>query len=911
MTRLVASIADKQRQMQDRVIIGSAETCDLVIDSPVVSRRHCVVRRQPHGFLLEDLNSRNGVYVDGVRIDKQTLVREGDRVTLGKSIPMPWDALLSLVDSPDGKGQRANTAVTIGRLPTNDIVLVDRTVSNRHARVIYERGEVFIEDLGSRNGTYLIGENAPLVRALLRPQDAIRVGSTQIPAEIFFRGGVPRLPAKPPHDSSPLKTAEGDGPAIPHGEFDLSGRQGLLLLGRDRSCDFQLDYPMVSLRHAQLAITGRQATIADLGSSNGTYVNGVRISRPTTIRPGDVIALGSVWFVLSDDGLRLARQGSRGDITLQAAGLGITVANDKQLLEKVDLVILPGELVGLMGPSGAGKSTLIAAINGYLPPTRGTVSINGRDLYDNYDEFRGMIGYVPQDDIMHADLTVSEALYYSARLRLPADYSDDEIQARVQKVVEDLSLQGTEKTRIGNAEKRGISGGQRKRVNVAMELLTDPPLLFLDEPTSGLSSEDALALMRLLRELADRGKTVVLTIHQPSLESYRLMDNLIVVGKDASTSAAGRLAYFGPAFPDAITFFEPQATVTASPDAVLRGMGTQSIREWVAKYENSDLYKRFVVHRLRGYKKQSRKKLRRRRPAGGLSQYLALVRRGMAIKLKDSWNTGVLLLQAPLIALLIGLVFGPTLAETVTVANFAAVGRATATTVFLLGVSALWFGCSNSARDIVAESAVYRRERMVGLSIPSYLASKVTLLGLLCAFQCAVLLIIVGWLGNLSASWPVLYFALFIASLVGVAIGLTVSVAARTGEVAAGVLPLVILPMVILGGVLLPLHDLPRTPVPMNAFAAVMPSRWAFESLILPEAAAREVLDTSVAPPVIAKPTGKQFADGADRTDMAEPFFESRQRWKHLMSLPFLVMQMQATCLILFVGALLRGRDTV
>lgn len=894
---------------QDRVIIGSAETCDLVVDSPVVSRRHCAVRRHPQGFLIEDLKSRNGVYVDGTRIDKMA-VDAGSRVTLGKVVAFPWDALLALLDGRNEDGSRPSRILTIGRGPGNDLVLNDPTVSNRHARIVCERGELFVEDLGSRNGTYLLGENEPLVRALLRTYDVIRLGNTEIPARRFFGSGAAHCSVEVAEDPEELKTSLGEGPAISHGAIDLTGRQGLFLLGRAADCDFRLDYPMVSLRHAKLALTSREAVIADLGSSNGTYVNGERITRPTTIRPGDVVALGSVWFVLSDDGLRLSPQASRGDITIQARGIEVTVANDKRLLEKVDLVILPGEFVGLMGPSGAGKSTLINALNGYLPPTNGAVTINGRDLYEYYEEFRGMIGYVPQDDIMHADLTVAEALYYSARLRLPADYSDAEIHARKNKVIADLGLQGTENTRVGNAERRGISGGQRKRVNVAMELLTDPPLLFLDEPTSGLSSEDALSLMRLLRQLADRGKTVVVTIHQPSLEMYRLIDNLIVVGKDTSASAAGRLAYFGPAYPDAIKFFDANAGVSASPDAVLRGLGTKSVLEWVTQYKSSDYHKRFIAHRLREQKKHSHRPIGRRRSAGGGSQYVTLVRRGLDVKLKDSWNTSVLLLQAPLIALLIGLAFGPKLAGDLTVGTFPDVGRAVATTLFLLGVAALWFGCSNSARDIVSESAIYRRERMVGLGIPSYLASKVTILALLCAFQCAVLLLVVGWLGKLTAPWGVLYAALFMASLVGVAVGLTVSAAARTGEVAAGVLPLVILPMVILGGVLLPLYELPRGPVPMKLLAAMMPSRWAFESLLLPEAEARMCLDTSATPPALTPVADKSDSSTEARTDMAEPFFRSRDRWRNVKGFPFFVMQMQAICLLALVGLLLKSKDT-
>ncbi len=664
---------------------------------------------------------------------------------------------------------------------------------------------------------------------------------------------------------------------------------------------------MVSLRHASLRIKSGRATLTDLGSSNGTYVNGIRITRPTVIQPGDSIALGSIWFILSDD-LSLQIQKT---LTIQAKGLSKTVESGAKILAGVELVLLPGELVGIMGPSGSGKSTLISILNGYLQPTNGSVTINDCDLYEKYDLFRGRIGYVPQDDIMHADLTVSEALYYSARLRLPTDTSNDEINSRITKVIADLALQGTENNRIGNADRRGISGGQRKRVNVAMELLTDPDILFLDEPTSGLSSEDALSLMQLLRNLSNGGITVILTIHQPSLDSFRLMDALIVVGKDKSSTMPGRVAYFGPAYPDAIKFFETSSKSAVSPDAVLRGLASKPTREWVNQYKDSDYYTVFVKNRLRNNKTQIHSAIDKRRHAGGLLQYVTLVKRGIIVKLKDRWNTGVLVLQAPLIAILIGLVFGPKLKAQATVENFHEISRALGTTIFLLSISALWFGCANSAREIVGELAIYRRERMVCLSIPSYLASKLTILAILSAFQCAVLLIIVSYLGNISAPLSVLYFKLFVTSLVGVAIGLVVSVVARTADVAAGVLPLILLPMVILGGVLLPVKDLPRSPVPINAVANMMPSRWAFETLLTTEVSQRPILDLSAVPPVVMKRTNTFVFDGQSTTDMAQPFFVLTDRSQRMKTLPMLVIQFQTFALIMLVGLTLKQRDPV
>jgi ABC-type multidrug transport system ATPase subunit len=783
-------------------------------------------------------------------------------------------------------------------------------VSGRHCSVAQHTLGFQIVDLGSKNGVYVDGRRITAA-AVVTPRAAVTLGrALPLPWDEVLA----RLPETAGHDD---RTMIGQAAPAALGAIDLGERDGVFVIGRSSSCDVWIDHPMVSARHARVTSQDGVARIADLGSSNGTFVDGVRIVHSTTLRAGNTIAIGPVVFTLAADGTRLAPRTRPGEVTLEARGVGVTVGGGKRLLAEVDLAILPGELVGLMGPSGAGKSTLISALNGYLPPSEGGVTINGRDLYAHYDEFRGMIGYVPQDDIMHADLTVAEALYFSARLRLPSDHSDAEIRDRIATVLDDLGLTESARTRIGNAERRGISGGQRKRVNVAMELLTDPPVLFLDEPTSGLSSEDALTLMQLLRRLADAGKTIVLTIHQPSLDVYRLMDSLIVVGKDSDSRTGGRVAYYGPAFPDAIAFFDhdeasrDDGRAPQSADGVLRGLGRRPVADWISEYRASHHHAIYVTDRLGAAPTADRPPLRRHRAARGISQFLTLTRRGLAVKLKDTWNTGILLLQAPLIALLIGLLFGSKLQKYVDMSTFAEVAGPVATTMFLLGVAAIWFGCSNAAREIVAEMAIYRRERMVGLGIPSYVASKLAILGLLCSFQCAVLLGIVGFFGKVAAAWSTMYLSLFVAAFVGVAIGLLVSALARSGEVAAGVLPLVIIPMVIFGGVLLPLPDLPRRPLPMNLVAQTMPSRWAFESLMVPEAEARPGVDTGAMPPRIVSTTSldrPRLVRDEELEDMAEAFLPVDE-WRSGQRIAVAVMALQAAALVILVGYVLKRRD--
>ncbi|HEY5312767.1 MAG TPA: FHA domain-containing protein, partial [Pirellulales bacterium] len=363
------------------------------------------------------------------------------------------------------------------------------------------------------------------------------------------------------------------------------------ILGSGQNCDVILDDHYVSGRHCQLSEINGGFQLVDLGSTNGTVVNGFRISGAVPLRPGDCISLGRFELKLTPDG-RLAKRQFHGELTIEACNVAVD-APGRRLVEDVSLTIFPSEFVGLMGPSGAGKTTLTSALNGYWPPSAGRVLINGHDLYADYARFRGMLGYVPQDDIMHRELTVRQALRFTAELRLPPETTGRDIDARIAKVLAQLDLESTADTIIGSPERQGISGGQRKRVNLAMELLTDPAVLFLDEPTSGLSSQDALIVMTLLRQLASSGKSILLTIHQPSLEAFRLLDNLVIVSRDSQAREPGRLVYYGPAYPESIEFFNPQRQQQSPnageprPDEVLHGLAQRPTAEWCKRYQAS------------------------------------------------------------------------------------------------------------------------------------------------------------------------------------------------------------------------------------------------------------------------------------------------------------------------------------
>ncbi len=495
-----------------------------------------------------------------------------------------------------------------------------------------------------------------------------------------------------------------------------------------------------------------------------------------------------------------------------------------------------------MGPAGAGKTTLLKALNGYTRPAEGSVLFNGHNLYDYYDRFRQQMGYVPQDDIVHPQLTVRQALYFSARLR--TDLTDAEIDARTEKVLHDLGIPDKIDTVIGSPERKTLSGGQRKRVNIALELITDTPVLFLDEPTSGLSSYDAESVVDLLKDLSKTGKTVITTIHQPSLKVYKQFDDLLMVSRDRGEKP-GALVYFGPAYPDSIQFFNPPP-LSASPSApqselnpemLFSGMNTVAeagrTEAWRKRYLASRYQKEFVAGRS-GTQPDARGKTGEEKPRRqfGLTQWVALVKRNVIVKLQDRAQTAILLAQAPFFAALVCVIASPLDKN-----DFQGLSEKLLIAHFLMVVAAIWFGCNNAARDIVGEWTIYKRERMVTLKLVPYVFSKFAVLLALCIFQCGSMLGIVYLVCGLHSNFLYDFLVLLVASMIGAGLGLCISALSKTNESAIALLPVVLLPIIALGGGMRPIYQMPQAG---RMVSQVIPSRWAFEANLLQEAKADE-----------------------------------------------------------------------
>jgi len=806
--------------------VGSAPDCDLVVNQPYVSGKHCRLSLHGDQYVLEDLGSTNGTFVNGYRLEphEPVYVSTGDQLTLGQSLPMPWPSTSQPSTSqpsasqPSGSQPAMRSApgqvFNIGRAPECEIRLDYPMISWNHARITHSGREWIIEDLNSTNGTALNQISNKIKRATLEPTDEIYLGSYKLSASRILRE---------------RNFTQGEG------AFERVRFEGdRMVLGRDPSCGYPLEYPMISWHHAALERAADGIYVEDLGSRNGTYVNGVRISGKTLVRPGQEIGLGSFRFQLLEDGA-LAKREYTGNVTIEVASVAVNAPNGDRLLDSVSLTIFPSELVALMGPAGAGKTTFLKAINGYTPPAAGRVLFNGADLYQFYDRFRLQMSYVPQDDIVHPQLTVREALYFSAKLR--TDLRDSEIEQRIDKVLNNLGIQDKKNTVIGSPERKVLSGGQRKRVNIAMELIAAAPVIFLDEPTSGLSSYDAENVVQVLKKLSSEGNTIITTIHQPSLDIFKQFDSLIMISRDRG--GCGALAFFGPAYPSSIEFFDPSSAQAAhsqpgkelSPEMLLSGLAKKPTADWVTTYGRSSYKKLFVDDRSgkvpsvpNPAKAATVRKL-------GLGQWWTLVRRNVLLKVRDRAQALILLVQAPLFGVLVGAVFGSLTYKEI--GKWGDVLKHAIGIEFLMVVAAIWFGCNNVARDIVGEWTVFQRERMVSLKLPSYVFSKVAVAAVLCFFQCLTLLGIVYFMCHLKGDFLATLGILYLSSLVGVALGLCVSARASTTEAAIAMLPLILLPIIALGGGLTPPAAMDK---PMPQIAKIFPSRWALEANLLLEA---------------------------------------------------------------------------
>jgi ABC-type multidrug transport system ATPase subunit len=361
---------------------------------------------------------------------------------------------------------------------------------------------------------------------------------------------------------------------------DLFAGKGRLVIGRAPDCDVCLPHPTVSRYHALLERLPHGLRLRDLASVNGTSVAGRRITEPVLLHEGERVGVGPFLFTLKD-GVIHALDSSRS-LRLEARGLEKVIAlgngQTRKLLDDINLVVHPGEFVSLLGPSGSGKSTLMDCLNGRRRATGGRVLANGEDFYRHFDNFRQSLGYVPQKDIVHTGLTVYQALYYTARLRLPTDTDPAELHARIEEVLRQMELGPHRDTLVAN-----LSGGQIKRVSLGAELLAQPCLLYIDEATSGLDAGTEARMMRLFRRLADEGRSIVCITHN--------VDNVDQCHL-ALVLARGKLVYYGPPAE------APRYFAVRRVSEIYDRLTEKELAEWESRFTGSTLYREYVRDRL-------------------------------------------------------------------------------------------------------------------------------------------------------------------------------------------------------------------------------------------------------------------------------------------------------------------------
>lgn len=915
---------------KEQLSLGSAPDNDVVLQGPGVAPRHARLVKQGGNLMFID-NGAAPSFANGAPVAPNQPVPFDFRTqfALGQvPVPLSHPAIVMMIMAR-GQANGPPGHVLVGReASTSSLVIASSAVSSTHATVMMDR--MMVQDSGSTSGTYVGGARIPANQpAPLDPNGVVAFGPVPVPVSLLgqiahaLSGGVgvpagasPQAPVGGPGGQGPQMTnvaQGGQGGAPAHrkhrtviGELNLQQLQGgTISIGRTPDNKIVVPHPQVSSRHAQIVDQGGSLFLEDLGSGNGTFVRGQRIARGqrVPVQNGEKVYIGPMPLVIQIAGQQVNvvvedQQSWAGKplYEIEAWDLLLEVpdrdnkAQMKTLLDHVSFKALPGDMIALMGPSGAGKTTLLMTLNGYLPPTSGQVRINGEDLYAIYDALRGVIGYVPQDDIVHPELTVFEAVKYSARFRLPNDYSEEEINARVEQTLKDLGLEAVKNLQIGKPEKKVLSGGQRKRVNIALELVTDPVILFLDEPTSGLAADDTTALINLLSDLTKKtGKTIIMTIHQPAKDEYEKFNLAFIMGY------GGIPTYYGPTGTSSYRFFaslvenpnSPYRHLTQSQGRVidnprdmfdmlnLRERGVhermkqrdpnvprntarlEAAREWRGEFmqQGNPVFQQMFSGRRAVGTEPAARGVPHRPDVAQFAQLMLLMSRYWKVKIRDRAGAAIMFLQAPIIGMMLAFVFAgqqkavpfwclgalqelgkkvqSSQGSTDLLARMQPTSDNTAAMFFVV-VSAVWFGTSNSAREIVTERAIYLRERMVNLGLLNYVFSKFIILSLVCVLQCSILLGIVFF--GLGFNGGPLAFLAELAVIVSVAVnatalGLLLSTVVSSAEAAMSLTPIALIPQVVLGGLMVPMTTNPM----LKPLMYVMPARWGFEGSITHE----------------------------------------------------------------------------
>ncbi|WP_036483041.1 ATP-binding cassette domain-containing protein [Myxosarcina sp. GI1] len=619
--------------------------------------------------------------------------------------------------------------------------------------------------------------------------------------------------------------------------LELTGLQNdLVELGRspnpNHRASIQLDAPTVSRLHATIYADRQGSHILQDRSTNGTFVNGNRLEKRHRLEPGDAIQIGPYILIYTGDALELKNATDR--VRIDAHQLVRKVKDkrgkEKIILNDVSLVIEPGQLVALVGGSGAGKSTLMKSLLGIAPTSSGNIYLNGDDLRQNWAVYRSQVGYVPQDDIIHRELTVEEVLKYACQLRLPPD-------TNIGKVITN-TLEQVKLSHVRHSLVSKLSGGQRKRVSIGVELLANPKLFFLDEPTSGLDPGLDKEMMQLLREQADLGRTIALVTHAT--------DNIGICDRIAFMGLGGKLCYYGPP-QEALSFFQQHSgkfideKFNDFADIYIelnKGKNEEAILErvdyWSDTYSKSSLYEAYIESSLSpGKEIQQKSNAAVKTGISPLAQLSLLARRYWKLVSRDTNSLILTLLAGPITIALTGLPLRNEKPLSIVDVPSATQASLALRLLFIFSCVAIWLGLSNAIREIVKEEGIYFRERLLNLGLIPYLSSKLLIRGGIALAQTILITLVVLLVFDAPESnlipWSVGFaITTFLTLVASTSLSLMLSAVVKTENEGNGILPLVMIPQIIFSGVLFTLEGW------SSKLSWLMLSRWsigAFGSL--------------------------------------------------------------------------------
>ena len=839
--------------VKSEIIIGRDDSADVTIPASAVSRRHAKLMLEGGNYMLEDLGSSNGTFLNGEKLTERRPLKSGDKIRLGQIINLVYHAPATEPDKTavrsapaarpshvmqtmlgeepilqDSTGPRqlivtiaggstqtyplTRKTLSIGRLEDNDIVIPSQIVSSRHARLEQVNGGGYKLVMAAEAKNPILFDGRPLDDSrVLHHDDILRIGSLDPGIMVTMIYNAP---------SEASQQVERD---------IVFGEKTLIQMGRDPGNDVVIPSSNVSRFHAQIQKVGQRYRVEDLRSSNGTYVNGERIDGSVWLKPNDSIRVGQYRFVMGKD--QLAGYDDGNGLRVDVIGLNKWVRKDLNILQNISASFKPREFIVVVGQSGGGKSTFVDAVAGYRPATPPSkVYVNDIDIYTHFDAIRNEIGFVPQKDIIHMELTIYQALDYAAQLRMPADTSPEERHKRIMEVLEDLDLTHRKDVQIS-----GLSGGQQKRVSIGVELLTKPGLFFLDEPTSGLDPGTETALMQLMRRLADQGRTIILITH--ATKNVMLADKVIFLAR------GGYLAWFGP--PDeALAYFDQYRSERDRRAgkiefdeiyAILDDPSKGKAEDWAKRYRESKAHLEYISKPLAGKVSPERAmtvpqpekalpKAGNTRQISSLRQFLILSARNIKILTRDRFALGLMLATAPLVSLLdviLSLVMGRNPFDF----NEGDMSQVMIT-LFLLTIYGVMVGGISQMREIVKEQEVYKRERLVNLKILPYVLSKIWIAALLALYQAAAYTVVHYLSFNMpggAVEFFQVYITMALATLAGMMLGLFASAFAPNASSAPLIVIILMLPQIVLGGALIPVPGFISAPTS---------TRWAFEALM-------------------------------------------------------------------------------